>query len=153
MEEFIEKFSTLKVPEDWVSVVTLVIAGFCLYVSIKLLMGLWDDWMGKRTMKKRAKLSKEVCEIIEDRIVCGLSEAISSKRITIDEARQLYARFAHLGFWGLHPRKFTPIKTPEDLQELKERLQAKRKALSNTENKSTASLANKFLDGIEAEMA
>jgi hypothetical protein len=150
MDEVIQYFNGL---EEWQKPLALVIVGFILYLVIKYVMGLWDKLMGYRAMKKRARLTKEVCEIIEDQIVNGLSEAIASKRITIDDARQLYGKFAHLGFWGLHPRKFTPKKTPEELHELKERLKAKRQARATTEDKPAISLASKFLDGIEAELA
>lgn len=116
---------------------------------------LFKAMMGKLKMRKQAKLTKEVCEIIEDRIVCGLSEAINSKRITIDEARIWYGRFAHLGFWGLHPRKFQPKKTALDLAELKEKLKAARSAreASKDSKVSTESVTSKLLDGLEAELA
>ena len=115
---------------DYLKSVTLVDAvGIVLVCVIVVLCAqLFGRLMGKRRMKKRARLTQEVREIIEDHFVDGLTEAIYSKRMSIEEARELYAKIAHWGFWGLHPRKFVPKKTPEELEELKEKLKARRAA-------------------------
>lgn len=120
-----------------------------LYITVKLL----GKALRISKMRKRAKLSKEVCEIIEDHMVNAFNEAIASKRITIDEGRELYARFARLGFWGLHPRKFTPRKTGEELDALKETLRAKKAAREASKKQSTMSVVDKLLDGLDAELA
>ena len=105
--------------------------------------------MGKLRMRRRNRFNRRVGEALEDVFVNAVSQAsaprevinvygekvIEPPRITIEDARQLYARLAHLGFWGLHPRKFTPIKTDEDLHELKERLKSVR-AAREASNKS-----------------
>lgn len=124
----------------------------CVLYTIEMLA---RDLMGSWKMRKRAKRTKEVLEIVEDLVVDGLTEAIENKRVTLDEARVLYARIAHLGFWGLHPRKFAPKKSREDLFELKERLLAARSARENSKSKSiqTSKVMDKLMDGLEDELA
>jgi len=121
-----------------------IVVGMTLYRVIKKA---YTGLKRAREMKKRAKLSKEVREIIEDHIVCAFSEAIASKRITLDDARELYAKYAHLGFWGLHPRKFVPKKTKLDLEELKQQLKEKRAAREASNNQPSA--LDKLLEGID----
>ena len=127
----------------------IVVWGVTLYYAFT-----WSKkMMGKIKMRRKLQLTKDVCEIIEDKFVDGLTEAIDSKRLNLEDARQLYARLAHLGFWGLHPRKFTPKKTREDLDELKAKLKAQRTARSNSNGKTTTSIVDKLLDGVTAELA
>jgi hypothetical protein len=117
-----------------------IIVGMSVYYIPKLHSML----LGKWAMRKRAKLTQEVREIIEDSFVSGLSEAINSKRISIDDARILYAKLAHLGFWGVQPRKFVPKKTALDLAVLKEELKAKRAARVNNGESSVDKLLAKM---------
>ena len=102
---------------------------------------------GKLRMRYKIKFRKDVLEVIEDCFCDGLTEAIEAKRITLEEARQMYAKLAHLGFWGLHPRKFTPKKTAEDFAKLKQAIKERRSAKSSSE----ASVA-KLLEGVLAEL-
>jgi hypothetical protein len=129
-----------------IAVILSWVAILCLSIAHKRLL------MGTTKMPERTKLSKEVCEIIEDKFVDGLTEAIAAKRLTIEEARQLYARLAHFGFWGLHPRKFTPKKTQEDLDALKAQLLAARSAREISNSQPTVSIVDKLLDGVEADL-
>lgn len=129
--------------------IVAVFIGFAMMYALRGLI-----WIrGNLKMKKRAKLSKEVCLIIEDHVTEAFSTAISEKWITIDEARQLYARFARLGFWGLHPRKFAPKKSELDLTELKQRLQESKAAREASKKKSTMSIVDKLLEGLDTELA
>jgi len=111
--------------------------------------------MGKWKMKQRAKFLAKVREAVEDCVVEGLSEGIYNKRIAIEDAREVYAMLARFGFWGLHPRKFSPKKTPEELQALKMQLATKRAANGATKSKSTSTsgAVDKLLAGLDAELA
>lgn len=117
-----------------------IVVGMSAYYAPKL----YNLLLGNMRMRKRAMLSQDVREIIEDHFVSALSESIDAKRITIDEARSLYAKFAHLGFWGLHPRKFVPKKTALDLAVLKEELQKRRLARATNGQSSIDLLLEKM---------
>lgn len=162
-QQFVDYVTRLRaVDED----AFLMIAAFCLVaaavvcgVCVHFIAAIYNRLMGKWAMAKRAKLTQDVREIIEDCLVEGLSEAIESKRINIEEARQLYARMAHFGLWGLHPKKFSPKITSEDLADLKERLKAKRvngnghaPTAKLPEPTTTTSLVDKMFDGLAADL-
>lgn len=100
--------------------------------------------MGKYRMRKREKriqalrdmLGPEAMELLEDHLTDVITNAVYAKRIDDDQARIIYSRLAYgTGLWGLHPRKFSPTKRPEDLEKLKEQLGARRTA-RETERKA-----------------
>ena len=102
-------------------------------------------------MRRRNRFNRRVGEALEDVFVNAVSQAsaprevinvygekvIEPPRITIEDARQLYARKmgASQVSGDYIPCKFTPIKTDEDLHELKERLKSVR-AAREASNKS-----------------
>ena len=130
-----EKIFSTYGPETQQALVALVglyvagTIGACVYFVPKLYKKLLGKIMGKKRAKMKALiadiLGEEFKEVVEDRFVAMISNALTEKRITIDDARMIYAYYGHLGFWGLHPRKFQPVKTGLDLQELKEELRKK----------------------------
>jgi len=144
-----------------------IVLGFAMHYAIAGTQKIWGNYK----MKKRAKMSQEFRELLEDYIVEALSVALTPYEvkgpdgkmvvrppvITLDEARVFYSKMAHLGFWGLHPRKFTPKKTPEELDLLKQQLKANKAARaankSSSKTASASSIADKMLDGIDAELA
>lgn len=126
-------------------IIAAIAVGTLTFCVLKLLMKV----RGIIKMRRRKKFSKEVIEVLEDQFVEGMSRAIDEGKITIEEARQLYAKIAHFGFWGLHPRKFTPRKTPEQLAELKQ--QIKERLAAKTNGNATPVVA-KLLDGVVSEL-
>lgn len=126
-----------------------VLLGVSLHYSVNGIRKLW----GVHKMKKRARLSKEVCTIIEDNVVCAISRAIELKHITIEDGRVLYSKFATLGFWGLHPRRFSPEPSIEAMQVLKEQLRVKHGKKSTSSITSVSSAVAKMVDGLDEEFA
>lgn len=113
---------------------------------------LWKIISGKLRMKKRERLKREMSIILEDGFVDAMSKGIEHKLITTDDARILYGRLSMFGLWGLHPRKLEIRKSPEQLAELKAKLQAKRASKKSTVEEKPSSVIDKMLDGLEAEL-
>ncbi len=160
--------------EEWFKIVNeqpTEYVAVAIFVTVAVGVAVQDTyrWLkkvrGNYMRKKRARLSREVREIIEDNFVETLStllephevigmggkKVIIPPKITIEQARVEYAKMAAQGFWGLHPTKFDKRKTPEDLHELKVRLQEQR-AIRQSSKKPPAYNAAELLDDLEAEL-
>jgi hypothetical protein len=95
---------------------------------------------GYGDMRKKTKLKREVMSIVsaslgpmlEDKIVCGISQLEAEGKLTRDDARIVYAHYAYnIGMWGLLPQRYNPPPSKLDMQLLKEELAAKHWANGN----------------------
>ena len=129
--------------EPSTAAIALLTAAVVLGVLLYAIPTAYKKLMGKYQMRKREKrikalrelLGNDFMQVLEDHICDVFTEAVYTKRISDDQARIIYADLAHrTGLWGLHPRKFSPNKTPEALQKLKEQLKARRIARESVDD-------------------
>jgi hypothetical protein len=94
------------------------------FIALGALLVIATRWLarltGKLAMAVKEKLGKAIVEIVEDAFVNGLDEAVTAGRLSANDARIAYSKIAHVGFWGLHPRKYSP--PPPDPEQVKENI-------------------------------
>ena len=117
----------------WDQTVIVTVAGIITFGSIIVVRRLLGKISMRTRERERRRLQEAIREIlgqsfketVEDKLVCEIMKAIGDGRLSHDDARKIYAHYAYLGFWGLHPRKLNIIASPLEQTLLKERLMKK----------------------------